>query len=148
MPRLAKFLRLPHSDRLLLVEAAVWLGMARLSVMLVPFRRIAPFLGRHMSESTQSIEPGYRNLAERISWAVGTASRHVPWKCECLAQALAGKAMLKRRGVGSTLYLGVAKDNGENLKAHAWLRSGDLFVTGVWNANQFTVISTFAEEKH
>ena len=85
-------------------------------------------------------------LIDRISWSVNTASRHLPWECKCLAQALAGKAMLKRRGVASTLYLGVAKGGEAGLQAHAWLRCGPRILTGGPEMAGFTVISTFAEE--
>ena len=148
MRSLGKFLRLSSSDRRLFVEAAIWLGIGRLAVLVVPFRRIAPFLGRHMAESPQTTESEHKEIAERISWVVQTASRHMPWECKCLTQAIACKSMLKRRGLRTTLYLGVAKGDEENLKAHAWLRTGDLIVTGARDIDRFIVVSTFAEGKH
>ena len=147
MQRLRKFLRLSSFDCRLFVEAAIWLGIARLAVLVVPFRRIAPFLGRHMAESPQTTESEHKEIAERISWVVQTASRHMPWECKCLTQAIAGKGMFKRRGLRTTLYLGVAKDGDENLKAHAWLRSDDIIVTGARGMDQCAVVSTFAEGK-
>jgi hypothetical protein len=77
---------------------------------------------------------------------VATASRHLPWNCTCLVQAMAGKAMLKRRGVPSTLYLGVAKDGETRLQAHAWLRCGARILTGWQEMERFKVIGTFAED--
>jgi hypothetical protein len=147
MRRLGKFLRLPSSDRRLFVEAAICLGVARLAVLVLPFRWIAPFLGRHMDESPQTTESEHKEIGVRISWAVQTASRHMPWECKCLTQAIAGKGMFKLRGVRSTLYLGVARDDGEKLRAHAWLRSGDVFVTGGHRTNQFVVVSSFREKE-
>jgi hypothetical protein len=147
MKRLAKFARLPGPDRLLFLEAALWLGIARLAIRLVPFRRIAPFLGKHMTESPQRIAPAHRRFAERISWAIKTARRHMPWEGRCLVQAMAAKGMLKLRGFQSTIYLGLAKEGEvENLKAHAWLRTGDMIVVGTRGNDRFTVVSTFAEE--
>lgn len=98
MSRLRKFLALPHADRGCLLEAAFWLGLARLSILILPFRRIAPVLGRHMAQSPEKPGAAPAALLDRISWAVATASRHLPWKCLCLVQAMAGKAMLKCRG--------------------------------------------------
>ena len=148
MQRLGKFLSLSGSDRRLLVEAAIWLGVARLIVLLVPFRWITPFLGMHMAESPDTQKQVQKQFAVRVSWAIWTASRHMPWKCKCLVQAMAGKCILKRRRIPSTLYLGLLKDENEKLKAHAWLRSGDTIAIGGREIDQYKVISTFAEGKH
>ena len=146
MRRLGKFLRLSSFDRRLFVEAAIWLGVARLAVVVMPFRWITPFLGRHMAESPQTTESEHKEIPERISRAVQTASRHMPWECICLVQAMAGKGMFKRRGVPSTLYLGLLNTGEEKLKAHAWLRSGKVIVSGRQGLTEFTVVSTFAEQ--
>ncbi|MDY7031663.1 MAG: lasso peptide biosynthesis B2 protein [Thermodesulfobacteriota bacterium] len=146
MQKLGKFLQLSDFDRMLLLEAALCLGIARLSLVMFRFRRIAPHLGIHMAESSEMVKLDCKDFVKQISWALQTASRHLPWKCRCLAQAIAGKMMFKRRGIGSTIYFGVAKDDKENLMAHAWLRCGDLVVTGERDMNQFSVVSTFAEE--
>jgi hypothetical protein len=144
--RLRKFLGLTPAHRRLLLEAAVWLGVARLAILTLPFRRIAPYLGRHMAQSPHGLESQRQDLVERTSWAVQTASRHLPWECTCLAQAMAGKAMLKRRGVPSTLYLGLAKAGEAQLQAHAWLRCGERILTGWQGMGEFAVIATFAED--
>ncbi|AEB08804.1 lasso peptide biosynthesis B2 protein [Desulfobacca acetoxidans] len=146
MSRLGKFLALSASERGSLLEAAFWLGIARLAILILPFRRIAPVLGRHMATSPEESGMAPVALLDRISWAVATASRHLPWDCRCLAQAIAGKAMLKRRGVSSTLYLGLAKEGEAQLQAHAWLRCGERILTGRRGMAGFTIIATFAED--
>lgn len=73
---------------------------------------------------------GATHEAERIGWAIATAARHVPWRADCLIQAMAAKAWLRRRGLAGDFYLGVAKDARGAFAAHAWLRSGDVVVTG------------------
>jgi len=129
-----------------LAEAVVWLCLARLAILLLPFRLIAPQLGTHRYETpvTDSLQTGTRVLM--IAGAMQRASRHLPWKCTCLVQALAGKVMLRRRGLPSTLYLGVAKNGDGNLCAHAWLRCGNFILTGQEEATRFTVVSTFGDE--
>ena len=37
--------------------------------------------------------------------------------------------MVKKKNISSTLYLGVKTENGK-MSAHAWLRTGMLYVTG------------------
>ena len=60
---------------------------------------------------------------------------------------MAAMAMLKRRGITSTLYLGLAKDDEAKLQAHAWLRCGNRIITGEKEMTGFTTIATFAKEE-
>lgn len=91
-----------------------------------------------------SDENGDRQAALSVSQAIRTMSRHLPWECKCLAQAISGKRMLQRRHIPSTLYLGVSKQEGGLLNAHAWLRSGDMVILGGGALEGFAVVSTFA----
>ena len=45
------------------------------------------------------------------------------------------------KGIASTIYLGVFKENGK-LKAHAWLRCGQLYLTG-GNGEGMAVVAKF-----
>jgi hypothetical protein len=145
--RLRKFFRRSWRDRLLLIEAALWLGLAWLAIAALPFRWLAPYLGQQQWESPTMDVPDPHEYVQRISRAVLTMSEHAPWQSTCLPQAIAAKMMLQRRGICSTLYLGVAKDSEEGLVAHAWLRSGATILTGEPGWERFTVVSTFAEKQ-
>ena len=63
-------------------------------------------------------------------------------KFKCLELALASRLFLNKRGQASSLYFGVKKE-GTELKAHAWLKVGDFFVTGEEGHEQFKVLATF-----
>ena len=144
--RLRTFLRLKMSDRLLLFEAVVWLGVARLAILTLPMRRITPYLGQHLRESKREESPVTLNRAWRIAWAVRTMSRYTPWTSNCFPQAIAAKRMLQRRQIASTLYLGFSKQEANDFEGHAWLRCGPLYLTGGQNRHRFVALSTFAEE--
>ena len=134
---------LSWADRGLLVEATVRLATARLSLLLLPFRFVSARLGAPMQESGEDVAD--RVLLGRIAWAVGAVSRRAPWRCKCLEQGIAAKMMLRRRRLANTLYVGVARGERE-LEAHAWLRSGTVYVTGGAEHERFSVVSTFADE--
>jgi len=140
--RLIRFARLPLPEKALLIEAASSLTLATVALKTVPFARIARRLGRHMAESRTAEEAAVTERAARVQWAIETAARHLPWKPVCFPQAVAGTLMLRRRGIQSTLYFGV--DPGHDLDAHAWVRVGNLVVTGGPLDGRFTVVSTFA----
>jgi hypothetical protein len=142
--RLRRLRQLSWSDRSLLAEACLWLAVARLAVLMLPFRWIAPRLGRQMEELPEGkAAPEQLEQARRVSWAVLAMSRLTPWQSACLAQAIAAKRLLQVRGVPSTLYMGLAKDESATLQAHAWLRCGDFVVTGGQARERYTVVATF-----
>jgi hypothetical protein len=143
---IAKFLRASSEDRWLSLEAGFWLALTQVAILVFPFRWIAPRLGRHMAESPPNASSEETALAKRIARAVEKASRHMPWKSRCLAQAIVGKMMLRRRGAASTLYLGASREDDRNLAAHAWLRCGETILTGANGRDRYVVVSTFAEE--
>ena len=144
--RLTKFLRHDWAGRGLLLEALAWLCWAKLLLLLLPFRWIAPRLGRPMAESPATIGKSERRLASRVSWAVESVARHAPLSFVCLPQAIAAKWMLRRRRLASTLYLGVARPDEVKITAHAWLRAGDKILTGRAESRTHTTLATFAEE--
>lgn len=129
-----------------LIEAFIWLGMARLAMLTLPFRRIEPYLGTRMAESPFDEFPEDCRQLQQVAWAVNKMSNYTLWQSKCLVQAMAAKRMLQSRQIASTLYLGVTKSNSQALKAHAWLRSGSIYLTGGQGQKQFTVVATFAEE--
>ena len=143
--RLARFLELPLREKNLLVEAWIMLGVSRGMVLSLPFRWIAPGLRANLSGS---YAPGSRLAqAETVGWAIRVASRLTPWKSNCLAQAIAGKRMLQRRQLASTLFLGVRKGEEKQFEAHAWLNCESLVLTGGHDHGGYSVVSTFPDEE-
>jgi len=122
-----------------------WLAAARLVILLVPFRRFSGRLGAHMLESPLDDDPGRRGTLRRVAWALAATSRRVPWRCQCLEQGIAGKMLLRARGIPNTLYLGVARGADEPIQAHAWLRSGAWYLTGGDGRGRYAVVSMFAD---
>jgi Transglutaminase-like superfamily len=51
--------------------------------------------------------------------------------------------MLRRQGVPSVVYLGVAKDAAGDFIAHSWLRCGDRIVTGGGRRQRYSVIAAY-----
>ncbi len=142
----AKWRRRTRVERLLLLEAFVLLGFARLMVLAIPFRWLAGSLGKRMGESGTQVGESDLQHARMIGQAIRSAANNAPWVSVCLPQAVAAQWMLKHRHIPATLYLGVAKDEAkpEKLAAHAWLRCGDLILTGAPGHLQFTVVATFS----
>lgn len=69
-------------------------------------------------------------LVEVVTYAIPRVAARLPWRADCLVQALAAKRWLGRHGVATTLTLGVPPDKPADFEAHAWLSVGDRIVTG------------------
>lgn len=76
-------------------------------------------------------------LVERVAYIIPIMGLRVPWRSDCLVQALAARRWLARGRVKSDLCIGVRKGD-EGFGAHAWLKVGERIVTG-------GDISTYAE---
>lgn len=149
---LHKLAVLSWADRWLLVEVFALLGAARLVLRLVPFRRLARRLGPLQSETSMEALPDQLAQAQRVRLAIARIAPRTLWESNCFPQALAAKFWLKRRGIPSTLYLGVALNKADvaapdapGMEAHAWLRCGPLVVTGARGSERFTVVARFGE---
>ena len=128
---------LPWPDRGLAVEAALLVGVARLTLRIAPFRWFKPWLVRGGSAGTDPV------LADRVRRAVTLASRNVPFAAVCLPQAMAAKVMLARRGIGSSLVIGAGHDGDHAMFLHAWLESSGLTVTGAAGRSSAAPLATF-----
>lgn len=132
-------------QRRLLKEAYLFLAWGRLLKGL-PFAKIAPRLGAHMEETSDEPLDHKELQVQMISLAIRKMSKYTFWESQCLVQAIAAMYMLHRRKIDCTLYLGMAKEKQGDLAAHAWLRSGNMIVTGEEVMDQFTVVAYFGKQ--
>ena len=148
MSAVGKLAALSWRERALLVEAGVLLAGARLAVVALPFKTLAPRLGVRVDpQSAAPTPPVDAARLGRLTWAMGAVSARTPWRSMCLEQAIAAQAMLRRRRIPNTLYLGVARPTAGGAgppTAHAWVRCGDVDVTGGNRIDHYAVVTTFA----
>lgn len=142
--RLRVFLSLNMETKLLFLEAFIFLGWARV-LKSITFSKVAPSLGDYMNETSVAQIPPHGDTLKKVSEAISIMSRYTFWESQCLVKAIAGMKMLEKRHIESTLYLGTAKDSQGELIAHAWLRSGSFYVTGLEGMEKFTVVGSFAK---
>lgn len=141
--KIRSLLQLDNQTKLLLLEAYVLLAWARYRKSR-KFSKISLDLGHRMKETSFQLNDRNVKIVKLVSYTIHVASRYTFWESECLVKAMAGMKMLERRGIESTLYLGVAKDK-KGLSAHAWLRSGEFYVSGSDGMENFTVVEKFAK---
>lgn len=124
----------------------VVLGLSRAAILCVPFRRLAPWMGRHQGPHpwVPLLTASQQARAGQVGRAVRLAARYTPWTSNCFPQALTASLLLRLYGVPYALYFGLAPGApGESMKAHAWVCSGAINVTGGASFAQFTVVGCF-----
>lgn len=139
------FLKLNRKTKLLLIEAFIQLGWARY-LKSIPFSKVVPNLGEQMKETSFTLVTSNKENLASVSKAIQIMSGYTFWESQCLVKAIAGMKMLEKRNIESTLYLGTAKDDNGDLIAHAWLRSGPIYISGAEVMERFTVVAKFAKE--
>jgi hypothetical protein len=127
---------------LLLTESLICLVAARIAIALLPMPWVLRRVGTPQQESELEPHAVDGATARRVASAIRAISRRFPSLGSCLAQAFAGHAMLRRRGISCTICLGVARKEGR-LAAHAILRSGGVALTGAHGQEQYTPVANY-----
>jgi hypothetical protein len=76
-----------------------------------------------------------------MAWLVDVADRYAPGKSSCLRQTTALAWLLRRRGIATSLRIGVAREGG-NLEAHAWLQSEEGELLGLSDSDKYVPLSS------
>lgn len=115
--------------------AAILITAASVALWMLPFRWIAPILGRNLGAAPRvpRSSPDQERIAYRTGTAVALAAKVVPLRADCLRQALAAAVLCRWRRVPYAALLGAAVDLPDaksRLSAHAWVQCGPVVVAG------------------
>ncbi len=136
-----------HQQLLWFAPLYVLSGLMRLALLVLPFRRIAPWLGRHHANMTMTLllTEEQENLSRRMGTVIRALSKYTPWESKCLVQAMLARVVLGYYGIPHVIYLGVNQSGPPEkpMNAHAWVSAGRCFVTGGNSFRQFGVVSSF-----
>lgn len=127
--------RQPSAVIVTLPFAALLVFVAALALRALPFRWIAPILGRNLGSVPRVPLSSTRQqrIAYHTGLAVELAAHIVPVRSDCLRQALAAAVIFRLRRIPYAALLGAAVDLPEarnRLSAHAWIQSGPIVATG------------------
>jgi len=132
MRRIIRFIRLPFSVQKIYFKALILLPICQCSVQLIPFKYLLHIFKLRPSErallkSPTDSESAY---AQTVAWVI-SKSPPLPQSIQprCFAQALTARILLHQNHQECLLSIGAAME-GNGLLAHAWLRSGNIIVTG------------------
>lgn len=69
-------------------------------------------------------------LPIRVAWVIPRVATRVPWRADCLVQALAARRWLAQSGIAAELWIGTRKDQQQGFQAHAWVCVDETVITG------------------
>lgn len=142
MKKLLNFFRLPLAEKILLGESLFLVAFIGLALRIVPFKFLKKTLTRKLTEEAGQKPCDWKQII-KIVRAVRFASRFVPFAA-CLPQALATMLLIKSKGQHSELKIGVAKDDKQHFKAHAWLETNGRIIFGKLPAHrEYKVLDSF-----
>ena len=134
------FTKKPFRDKVLIVKIMSFLMLGRI-LLFLPFKYMQHLLVLKAENRYKSYNES--EILKKVSLYLEIISLKVPFKCTCMTKAFAGKMILKKYGVNSSIYFGIKKNSEvKKLNAHAWLKVNDNCLTGGGNIiNDFKVIN-------
>jgi hypothetical protein len=110
-----------------MIHAGFELGLARLQFGKRQARALA---AAPPPETSPPLDEPQNALVDRVAFAIPRVASRLPWRADCLVQALAAERWLRRGGIETRLTLGVPRNKPVVFEAHAWLSAGGRIVTG------------------
>lgn len=143
LPAFKKYIQLEKVEKKTLRQIFIWILFATFLARLVPLRWFSKYLGEFNVEKEIVLDVHQKGILIILQKNSRRIKRIIPWKVKCFEEAIAAKKVLSTYKIKSTLYLGVNKNKDEKLKAHAWLKSGNEFVTGKKGHGDFKVVGMY-----
>ena len=113
----------------------------RVLILLVKPKYLQRHWGEEGKECPEKESREVYKYAASVSRIVNRICSKAPWESKCLVRALTAQKILKKKGIHSTMYLGCGLKDGE-MVAHAWLRCGEMYVTG-GDGSEYSMVDKF-----
>lgn len=140
MGRVWNYLRY-NNEKWMTIKIYIYTLFYRICILVIPKPRLEKMMGERGAESDLTENLDNLKIARRVGIHVNRITQHTMWESKCLVRAMTARKLLKQKGIHSTLYLGVGKEDGR-MVAHAWLRCGELYVTG-GNGEGYAMVAKF-----
>lgn len=144
--KLARFFRYPAVVKLWFVPVWLALGVAKLAIFTVSFKRLVPRLGVSMGVSPwlPLLDAHQEQTARWIGQVIQMAARYTPWESNCFPQAVVARLLLGWYRIPYGVFFGVCRDPlTADFRAHAWVGSGRVRVTGGFGFSRYVVVGVF-----
>lgn len=124
------------------IQAWVYSAFFRFQILYRKSDKLKDNWGIRGEESPEDEDPEAYRYAKKVAYAVNQVCNKTKWESKCLVRALTAQRLLRKKGIGSTMYLGCGLDENGKMIAHAWLRCGKMYVTG-GNGKEYAMVDKF-----
>ncbi len=135
-----------NHEKLMTIQAVIVSAYYFKCIYKIPAKKLEERFGTRGVESPEKEDLENLKLAMHVGDRVARVTTKAPWETKCLCRAWTAQYLLKKRHVHSTMYLGIGKDETGKMVAHAWLRCGQVFVTG-GDGSDYTTVAKFYVQK-
>ena len=138
--RIYRFIRY-NPDKKLSLWCWYYSALYRFQILHVDSMKLHKKWGAEGEESPEAETEENYKYAKKIRYVVSQVCKKTSWESKCLVRAWTAQTLLKKAGISSTLYLGCGYREGK-MVAHAWLRCGNMYVTG-GNGADYSMVDKF-----
>lgn len=142
--QIKKYFKQSNLEREILNRTFAWLLVSFILVRIIPLRWFSSLLGEFKKEVKEELAATDLIIIASVNKSIKRLKRILPWKVKCFEEAIAAKKVLEKSEIKSTLYLGLDKNEIKQLVAHAWLKNGDVNITGGNVATNFKVVGYYS----
>jgi len=83
-----------------------------------------------------------------MQWLINEAAGFLPGETTCFVRAIAAQSILRRLGMGTTLYYGAATLPDSGLTAHVWLQDGTAGIIGHDMPRHYHILARYPDKTH
>jgi hypothetical protein len=138
---LYKFLKLPFSFKVIVLETIFWMVLIQVALRLSNYKRTEKIFSHFLRLERVSKSNINSSTCYKISWAIEAVGKNLPG-LSCLRNAMTAKVMFANRRCPVEIRIGITKKAGE-IKGHAWVeKDGVVIVGGNISPASYILIST------
>jgi len=138
--RIIKFFNLSFYNKLLLFELSFYTVWAYIMIRLFSFKRYLKWISNPKKDIYSE------EIIKSLFFTIRKIDKFAFWPTTCYTQAISARLYLRRKNIKSKIYLGMTKDENNQLLAHAWTKIGDKIITGGnVNLDKYKVLYIFED---
>jgi Ca2+-dependent lipid-binding protein len=139
--RIIRFIKY-NEHKAITLQAWFYSALFRFQIVMRKSKNMKKKWGIEGEESIRELDIEKYRYVKKVSYAVNQVCNKTRWESKCLVRALTAQKLLKRKKLPSTLYLGCGRDENGQMIAHAWIRCGQMYVTG-GDGHQYAIVDKF-----
>lgn len=130
-----------NKEKVITIKAYIYSFFYRYCIKHLKMSRIEHMMGERGKESACDENDYNLKYAKLVAFHANRVTEKMPWEEKCLPRSLTIARILKDKGIDSTIYLGVARED-SNMSAHSWIRCGNIYLSDPMT-DKFTVVAKF-----